>query len=165
MPVYASLVLGADGSSSKSGSSRLLSSGADRTAFLERRRQVDFILIGGRTARSEPYLRTPVPVVVASHSMVNSLASNRLAHWWNTSPAIALERGIARFGENVLVEAGALFINQLINDELLDGIYLSITKVSDGEDKVNYEELIANFASVKKTTLDGDTFIEARKLK
>lgn len=165
MAVYASLVVGRDGSTSAHGSSREIASGADRTQFLERRRSVDFILIGGQTARCEPYHRTPVPVVVASRSMVNSLADNRNAHWWNCTPLEALQRGISKFGENVLVEAGPDFIFELIGARALHGIYLSLTPYSGGEKKINYENLINNFSEIEISEIADTRFIEAKTLK
>jgi len=165
MSVFASLVVGADGSTSKDGSSSGIPSGADRTTFLARRRNADFILIGGQTARTEPYHRTPVPVVVASRSMINALADNRLAHWWNLSPLSALEKGREKFGPNVLVEAGPRLINELIQAKVLDGIYLSITSVTDGEDVINIEDLLSNFTSVQRDEIQGTYFIEAKTLK
>jgi len=165
MSVFASLVVGADGSTSKNGSSSGISSGADRTTFLARRRNADFILIGGQTARTEPYHRTPVPVVVDSRSMINALADNRLAHWCNLSPVGALEKGRKKFGPNVLVEAGPRLINELIKARVLDGIYLSITSVIDGDDVINIEELLSNFASVERDEIEGTLFIEAKTLK
>jgi riboflavin biosynthesis pyrimidine reductase len=165
MSVFASLVVGADGSTSKNGSSSGIYSGADRTTFLARRRNADFILIGGQTARTEPYHRTPVPVVVASRSMLNALANNRLAHWWNLSPVSALEKGAKKFGQNVLVEAGPRLISELIQARVLDGIYLSITSVIDGDDVINIEELLSNFASVERDEIEGTLFIEAKTLK
>ena len=165
MSVFASLVVGADGFTSKNGSSSGISSWADRTTFLARRRNADFILIGGQTARTEPYHRTPVPVVVTSRSMINALADNRLAHWWNLSPVSALEKGRKKFGPNVLVEAGPRLINELIKARVLDGIYLSITSVSGGEDLINVEDLLSNFASVERDEIEGTLFIEAKTLK
>jgi len=165
MSVFASLVVGADGSTSKNGSSSGISTGADRTTFLARRRNADFILIGGQTARTEPYHRTPVPVVVISHSMLNALADNRLAHWWNLSPVSALEKGRKKFGPNVLVEAGPRIIIELIKARVLDGIYLSITSVTDGEDVIDVEELLSNFTSIKRDELECTLFIEAKTLK
>ena len=165
MPVFATLVIGNDGSTSKDGSSKAIASGADRTQFLARRREVDFILIGGKTARSEPYHRTPVPVVVASRSMINSLADNRDAHWWNCTPVQALDRGIKIFGSNVLVEAGANLILELIEERALDGIYLSITPEKDGDEKIDYQALLANFLEITSREVEGTKFIEARTLK
>ena len=165
MAVFATLVTGSDGSTTKGGSSRAITSGADRTEFLARRRTADFILIGGKTARSEPYHRTPVPVVIASRSMVNALADNRDAHWWNCSPSAALDRGIKKFGSNVLVEGGASFIFELISNRALDGIYLSITPETGGEAKINYQELLAKFSDLSEREVDGTKFFEARGLK
>ena len=165
MSVFASLVVGADGSTSKNGSSSGISSGADRTTFLVRRRNADFILIGGQTARTEPYHRTPVPVVIASRSMINALADNRLAHWWNLSPTAALAKGKQQFGDNVLVESGPTIINELIASNALDGIYLSITAITGGEYPINIEELLANFTEVSRNVIDGTTFISAKTLK
>ena len=85
--IIATLVVGSDGSTAKDWTSRGVTSPLDRALFLERRRHVDAILIGGNTARSEPYRKTPVPVVVISSSMINSLADNRQAYWCNTSPS------------------------------------------------------------------------------
>lgn len=164
MAVFASLVVGGDGSTTKGGSSRGIASGVDRTAFLTRRRSADFLLIGGHTARTEPYHRTPVPVVVSSRSMISALADNRLAHWWNLSPTEALAKGIIKFGGNVLVESGPTIIDELIKNRVLDGIYLSITSASDGEGRLDIEKLLANFQEVTRTELKGTIFIEAQKL-
>jgi riboflavin biosynthesis pyrimidine reductase len=165
MSVFASLVVGSDGSISKGGNSREISSGIDRTTFLERRRKADFLLIGGETARCEPYHRTPVPVVVSSRSMINSLADNRLAHWWNLSPAAALAKGIEKFGGNVLVESGPTFLDQLVLSKDLDGVYLSITKVVGGENPINITDLLDKFSEVSRTEIEGTIFIEAKTLR
>ena len=165
MAVFASLVVGADGSTTKDGNSRGIASGVDRTAFLARRRSVDFLLIGGETARVEPYHRTPVPVVISSRSMINSLADNRLAHWWNLSPSEALAKGIKKFGENVLVESGPSIIDDLLLNQALDGIYLSITSVTGGENPIDIAALLGNFVEIYRQEVEGTQFIEARKRK
>lgn len=164
MAVFASLVVGSDGSTTKGGNSRGIASGVDRTAFLARRRSADFLLIGGQTARTEPYHRTPVPVVISSRSMISALADNRLAHWWNLSPTEALAKGIKLFGPSVLVESGPAIINELIENKAIDGIYLSVTSVVGGEYPIDTERLLANFQEVKREEIDGTTFIEAQYL-
>ena len=165
MAIFASLVVGTDGSTAKGGNSRGITSGVDRTAFLARRRSADFLLIGGETARLEPYHRTPVPVVVSSRSMINSLADNRLAHWWNLSPTDALAKGMKKFGENVLVESGPSIIDELLLNKVLDGIYLSITSITGGENPIDIAELLGNFVEIDRQEVDGTQFIEARKRK
>ena len=161
MSVFASLVVGGDGSTSVGGNSRQISSGVDRTTFLERRRSADFLLIGGETARCEPYHRTPVPVVISSRSMINALSDNRLAYWWNLSPVAALAKGINKFGGNVLVESGPKILDQLLLSRSLDGIYLSITRVTGGENRIDISDLLARFNDITSSEIEGTTFIEA----
>jgi riboflavin biosynthesis pyrimidine reductase len=163
MTVTLTLVSGSDGSTSKGGNSAGVSSAADRTSFLARRRAADCILIGGNTARTEPYQRTPVPVVVISRSLINPLANNRLAHCWNLTPVKALDRAIKTFGPNVHVEAGASIIDELLSAGRVDALELSITEVSGGEDKVDFAKLLSYFSQQSEKIADGTRFISASK--
>jgi riboflavin biosynthesis pyrimidine reductase len=163
MTVTVTLVTGSDGSTSKGGNSAGVSSAADRTAFLARRRAADCIFIGGNTARTEPYQRTPVPVIVISKSLINPLANNRLAHCWNLTPVKALDRAIKTFGPNVHVEAGASIIDELISAGRVDALELSITEVSGGEDTVDLAKLLSYFSQQSEKIVDGTRFISASK--
>ena len=163
MTVTVTLVTGADGSTSKGGTSAGVSSAADRTAFLARRRAADCILIGGNTARTEPYQRTPVPVVVISKALINPLANNRLAHCWNLSPEKALDRAIKTFGPQVHVEAGASIIQELLDAGRIDALELSITEVVGGEDKINLDLLLNYFYRKSERVIDGTRFISAQR--
>jgi riboflavin biosynthesis pyrimidine reductase len=163
MTVTVTLVTGADGSTSKGGTSAGVSSAADRTAFLARRRAADCILIGGNTARTEPYQRTPVPVVVISKALINPLANNRLAHCWNLSPEKALDRAIKTFGPQVHVEAGASIIQELLDAGRIDALELSITEVVGGEDKINLDLLLNYFSRKSERVIDGTRFISAQR--
>ena len=161
--VIATLVVGSDGSTAKDGTSRGVTSSLDRARFLERRRHVDAILIGGNTARTEPYRKTPVPVVVISTSMVNALADNRQAYWWNASASEALERARRLFGPTILVEAGASIINELIASGQVDRLELSVTQVSGGEDRIDIEKMLSRFAHVESVTEGETTFYTATR--
>lgn len=163
MTVTVTLVTGADGSTSKGGTSAGVSSAADRTAFLARRRAADCILIGGNTARTEPYQRTPVPVVVISKALINPLANNRLAHCWNLSPEKALDRAIKTFGPQVHIEAGASIIQELLDAGRIDALELSITEVVGGEDKINLDLLLNYFSRKSERVIDGTRFISAQR--
>lgn len=163
MPVVATLVVGRDGSTTKGGRSSGVTSAIDRETFLARRRSVDCIIIGGNTARNEPYQRTPVPVVVLSRSMVNSLAHNRRAYWWNCSISDALVRAKRLFGENILIEAGPQLILESVNRDLIDVLELSVTDIDGGENVIDYRALLEKFARVDEKIVDGTHFFTAQK--
>ena len=158
MSTVASLVVGRDGSTSKGNSSNGVSSDADRTAFLMRRRKVDCILIGGNTARHEPYKQTPVPLVILSRSHINPVAGNDMSHLWNVSPAQALIKAKEQFGEKILVEAGTSIIIELIDQGLIDQLDLSVTSVTGGDHRVDWQELLNKFAHHTLTTMDDTDF-------
>ena len=163
MAVIATLVVGADGSTTKDGSSQGVTSGADRAHFLEHRRLADCIFIGGNTARTEPYARTPVPVVVISRNLIKSLASNPLAHCWNLSPVAGLNKAIEIFGPRIHVEAGASIISELIAAGRIDQLELSITSATGGEMRVDIDSLLGAFTTREERVVDGTRFVSASK--
>jgi riboflavin biosynthesis pyrimidine reductase len=159
--VVATLVVGSDGSTSKESRSAGVSSPADRQVFLQRRREVDCIIVGGNTARHEPYNRTPVPLIVISRSLVNPVQGNHLAHFWNCSPAQAVENARKQFGDKILIEGGVTMISELIDQSIIDELELSVTPASGGQDRVDWKGLIAKFAHCKSREVDGTTFYSA----
>ena len=163
MAVTVTLVIGLDGSTSKDGTSSGVSNKADRTSFLARRRSADCILIGGSTARLEPYHQTPVPVVVISRNLNNPLADNRLAHCWNLSPIAALNRAIETFGSNIHIEAGISIVGELIEAERVDYLELSITQTIGGENRIDVKSLLSHFTIVRDETIEGTRFISGVK--
>jgi riboflavin biosynthesis pyrimidine reductase len=163
MSVIASLVVAKDGSTIKGGLSSGVASIEDRKRFLARRRKADCIIIGGNTARNEPYQRTPVPVVVISRSVVNSLANNRLAFWWNTTPEKAIARARKTFGENILIEAGPHLVSEMIEAGQVDGLELSVTQEVGGEDRIDYQKLLGKFPKVVESRVGETTFYSASR--
>ena len=146
MSTVASLVVGRDGSTSKENSSNGVSSDADRKAFLARRRKVDCILIGGNTARHEPYKQSP---------------GNDLSHLWNMSAAEALAKAKSQFGERILIEAGTSIIFELIDQGLIDQLELSVTPVTGGDHPIDWQALLNRFAHHTHTHVDGTDFYVA----
>ena len=161
MSIVATLVVGADGSTSKESRSAGVSSPADRKVFLQRRREVDCIIIGGNTARHEPYNRTPVPLVVISRSLVNPVQGNHLASLWNCSPIQAVEKARTQFGQNILIEGGITMIKELMDHNVIDRIELSVTPALGGEDRIDWKALIARFAHCQSREVDGTYFYSA----
>jgi riboflavin biosynthesis pyrimidine reductase len=159
--IVATLVVGSDGSTSKESRSAGISSVADRQVFLQRRREVDCIIIGGNTARHEPYNRTPVPLVVISRSLVNPVQGNHLALLWNCSPEQAVKKARIQFGDKILIEGGISMINELIDHGVIDQLELSVTPASGGDERIDWKELLARFSHCTSREVEGTTFYSA----
>jgi riboflavin biosynthesis pyrimidine reductase len=156
--IVATIVVGADGSSTIKGSSTEVTSAADRATFLQRRRLVDCIIIGGNTARNEPYSKTPVPLVVVSRQAHPNLPA---AHVWDLDPKDALTKALQEFGENILIEGGASFISNLLEQNLVDVLELSVTHATGGADIFDYERFLSLAHSVNKKVVSDTTFYTA----
>jgi riboflavin biosynthesis pyrimidine reductase len=139
--VRANLVLGADGSTSLGGRSAGLSSVADRSRFHALRGGCDAILVGGATARSEPYRKTPKPLFILTRDSDLEL-SHPDAHLLNLGPVEAI--GLIReSGHNrILMESGANLLRQFLALDLLDGIHLTITPAAPNEARFPISELL-----------------------
>ena len=161
MSIVATLVVGIDGSTSKESRSAGVSSAADRQVFLQRRREVDCIIIGGNTARHEPYNRTPVPLVVISRSLVNPVQGNHLALLWTCSPSEAVKKAQTQFGDKILIEGGITMINELIANGVIDQLELSVTPASGGDERIDWKTLLAKFSHCTSREVDGTTFYSA----
>ena len=162
MSIVATLVVGSDGSTSKESRSAGISSPEDRQVFLKRRREVDVIIVGGNTARHEPYNRTPVPLVVISRSLVNPVQGNHLALFWNCSPVMAVDKARALFGEKILIEGGISMINELLEHKKIDQLELSVTPATGGEDTIDIKQLLSHFSQIDKREESGTVFYSAR---
>jgi len=158
MTTVATLVLGIDGSTSLNGSSDGISSPVDRERFLARRRESNSLIIGGNTARSDRYQKTPVPLVILSRSRPDLIDINPQAHWWNLSPADAVVRARAEFGERIFVEAGISIVTELLKLGVIDQLELSVTGVRGGENRITTKELLQHFEKINETQIGDTTF-------
>jgi riboflavin biosynthesis pyrimidine reductase len=156
--VIASLVLGADGSSTLRGNSESVTTSVDRQRFLARRRLCDAILIGGNTARNERYQQTPVPLVILSHTRPAILDQNSKARWWVLSPTEAVARAQREFGNELSIEGGIAFVSELLNTNLLSQLELSITPHIGGEEKIDYLRLLSHFEKITTQEIEGTIF-------
>ena len=162
MSVLANLVLGSDGSTSLDGSSKSLSSTEDRRRFHELRTRASVILIGGNTARTEPYATTPVPLVVITRSgnIPESVRGNPKAQIWELDPVSAIEKAQKEFGGHVLVEGGMGLVEELLVRNQIDELYLSLSKKSGGENVYDLSALTRDFTVESSEKIDGETFLK-----
>lgn len=162
LKVIANLVVGPSGATSKNGSSIGLSSPADRERFHELRKQSDAILIGGSTARREPYKKTPIPLFIITHSLVRLQPKNQLAKQLNLPPQAALAE-ISNFFANqecaqILVEAGPKLLTQMINEGLIQTLHLTINHGATGENTIDLKELVKSFTLISSEKIEDDEF-------
>ncbi|MEY4151140.1 MAG: hypothetical protein RJB28_207 [Actinomycetota bacterium] len=154
-----SLVIGADGSLTKNGSSREISSATDRQRFLALRREFDVIMIGGGTARSEPYEKTPVPLIVLSRSLTKH--TNPKAVLWQSSPREAIARAVKEFGPHILIEGGPRLFRELL--PVMRRIHLTITDKSGDTPGFNWKKEFLDFSQESKVEREGEIFLTLTK--
>ncbi len=156
--VSANLIVGADGSTTANGSSIGLSNDEDRQRFHQLRGESDLILIGGNTARREPYKRTPIPLYILTHSKVKLQPKNQLAKQFQLTPKQLLEEVGSKFESfselpiKLLVEAGPKLLLEMISQSLVDHLYLTVSLNKKGENKVDIDELTKDFRLVRNET-------------
>ena len=166
MTVSANLILGSDGSTALAGSSRALTDTVDRERFHKIRSGADAILIGGNTARTEPYGKTPVPLLIVSkRSEIPELVrANPLASVWNLSPMAALQKALADFGQNILIESGPKLLLELLRERAVDELFITISPKTGGEVRIEISELTDGFVETSREEVSGTIFLKFLKI-
>jgi riboflavin biosynthesis pyrimidine reductase len=167
--VTANLIVGKDGSTSISGSSTPLSTQEDRERFQALRLKNDLILIGGNTARREPYKRTPIPLYILTHTKVRLQPKNQLAKQFSLSAKELISEIGSKFESgkeviNLLVEAGPGLLTQMISDSLIDQFYLTINLELTGDNQISISDLTRSFELVENEIVGSCEFRLYKKL-
>ena len=166
----ANLIVGADGSTTLANSSMGLSTDEDRRRFHELRSKNDLILIGGNTARREPYKRTPIPLYILTHTKVRLQPKNQLAKQFALSPAEMINELKSSFNSeqsgpiNLLVEAGPALLKQMIDEGLIDNLYLTINQEKTGDNQIVLTQLTKDFELIKRENIPPCDFLFYKKL-
>jgi riboflavin biosynthesis pyrimidine reductase len=167
--VTANLIVGKDGSTSISGSSTPLSTQEDRERFQALRLKNDLILIGGNTARREPYKKTPIPLYILTHTKVRLQPKNQLAKQFSLSAKELISEIGSKFESgkeviNLLVEAGPSLLTQMISDSLIDQFYLTINLELTGDNQISISDLTRSFELVESEIVGSCEFRVYKKL-
>ena len=167
--VTANLIVGKDGSTSISGSSTPLSTQEDRERFQALRLKNDLILIGGNTARREPYKRTPIPLYILTHTKVRLQPKNQLAKQFSLSAKEMIAEICTNFESGkeviaVLVEAGPSLLTQMISDSLIDLFYLTVNLELTGDNQISISDLTSSFELVESEIVGSCEFRIYKKL-
>lgn len=164
MGISASLVVGTDGSTTHAKGSAGVSSPDDRADFLARRHGFDCIIIGGATARSEPYSKTPVPLVIISRQSTHPVPENPHAYVWKLSIADAITAARKGFGESIHIEAGLSIVHELLRTNAIDDFYLTITPAVGGSNIFDWKSALEGFDFCTMREIGGTKFYHASKL-
>ena len=162
--------MGKDGSTTANNSSIGLSTDEDRARFKQLRSKADLILIGGNTARREPYKKTPVPLFILTHAKVRLQPKNQLAKQFSMSITELLSKISNNFAPtesptsiNLLVEAGPILLQQMIDLSLIDNLYLTKNLEKDGENRISIENLIKPFKLITSERVGSCEFMHYQK--
>lgn len=133
--VLANLVLSRDHKGVRGSTSKSLTFPEDRARFHEIRSRADLIIIGGNSARHEPYQSTPIPLLILSRSPQEFesglLKINPLAQVDTCDLASAIKKYSTTYPA-ILIEGGPALIEIGLRKKLIDTFYLTITDV-DGD--------------------------------
>jgi riboflavin biosynthesis pyrimidine reductase len=167
----ANLIVGSDGSTTANNSSIGLSTDEDRLRFKQLRSKSDLILIGGNTARREPYKRTPVPLYILTHAKVRLQPKNQLAKQFSMGITDLFSEISNNFLPteitspiNLLVEAGPTLLQEMIDLSLINHLYLTKNLEKNGENKISIEKLTAPFKLVISERVGSCEFMHYQKL-
>jgi riboflavin biosynthesis pyrimidine reductase len=167
----ANLIVGSDGSTTANNSSIGLSTDEDRLRFKQLRSKSDLILIGGNTARREPYKRTPVPLYILTHAKVRLQPKNQLAKQFSMGITDLFSEISNNFLPteitspiNLLVEAGPTLLQEMIDLSLINHLYLTKNLEKNGENKISIEKLTAPFKLVTSERVGSCEFMHYQKL-
>ena len=160
--VLANLIVGRDGSTTRGGSSTGLSSPEDRKRFHALRARASCILIGGQTARTEPYYSTPVPLYVMTHGeLPDAVAANPLARVINANIIGALSAITAtEDGRRILIESGPAPLHIALHLKKVDELYITIANNLDGENRIEVRTLTKGYEVVERVDIGEDTFLK-----
>ena len=119
--------------------------------------------------RREPYKRTPIPLYILTHAKIRLQPKNQLAKQFQLTPAQLLAEISNNFQSEqpqikVLVEAGPNLLIQMIDQSLIDYLYLTVNLDKQGENKISISNLVENFELLKSEKIEDCEFRKYKKL-
>ena len=148
------MVVATNGATTLAGSSMALSSAADRRRFHQIRALAASVAIGGSTFRSEPYTDLRLPVYVAS----KTLSPTSGIHIYNESPVELVLRAFNEHGAPVLVEGGIGFLGPLLDQSMVDRLYLTRAATAGDGGFVNISQFLNCYQFISKESESGEDF-------
>ena len=155
--VIANLLIAKDGSTTFAGRSSGLSSPEDRRRFHILRSNADLILVGGNTARNEPYATTPCQLVVLTHGQLpRQIATNPQAR----AIATSVEEFLRGASGEILIEAGPSLLREALAKKLVDELFITVTERGGGENIVDLADLTKGYIESFREVVGNEIFLQ-----
>lgn len=158
--VIANLVVAEDGSTTSGGSSIGLTTQRDRQRFHALRSSADLIIVGGSTARREPYEKTPVTLLVVTRGELDGRAKrNPLARAFKGGIVEAIQSSSGR----ILLECGRTLLAEAVDSGLVDELHFTYVAGKPDENKIDLTVLLNNFEEQSREEFTQETFVRYLK--
>jgi riboflavin biosynthesis pyrimidine reductase len=99
-------------------------------------------------------------VITRSGQIPESVRTNPNAHIWELDPISAVDKALKELGGTVLVEAGMSLIQELLVANKINELYLTLSKISGGENVYDLSALTREFTVESSEKIDGETFLK-----
>jgi riboflavin biosynthesis pyrimidine reductase len=160
MALIASLVMASNGATTLGGSSSPLSTPADRKRFLSTHRAAKAIIIGKRSALSESYGASDVPIYIFTplqlpHPQMKQVVVSRDLAQHVREIAVNLEG-------DLVVEAGPTLLMALVESGVIEILQLSLVEIEGDGDFIDLAQLLSHFTVVSDVEVDHTRLLECR---
>lgn len=164
MPIYASLVIGANGATSLHGHSRGLSTPADRERFLKLHRSAGAFLIGRESALRESYQASQVPIYVLTRESEQIALPHPGMEIIKISDDLGnTVRDIAeKIAGNLVVEAGPHLLLALVEAGVIEILELTQSPIEGDGNFIDSERLLSYFTIAEEQVIDQTRLLECR---
>jgi len=168
--VTANIVLGLDGSTAVNGSSSALSFPADRQRFHQIRKSADVIIIGGNTARMEPYGVTRIPLIILSRvAEMGTAIANSKATTWDLDIETALNKAQDQY-QRILLEAGPSLLLPALAARRIHLLHVTLSESlvlprfepsrDSTRTRISLQELTVGYSEIERKVVPGGVFID-----
>lgn len=163
MSVIATLNIGANGATSVAGSSRALSTVADRERFLALHRSAGAIVIGKNSATHESYSHGRAPIFILTRDLTFQINDGKfeIIHIV-TGLSDAMREIVAHNPSPIIVEAGPNLLLPLIAAGCIDEVQISLSPIAGDAHFIDWREIMKDFEVVRDEMVDGTRLLQGR---
>jgi riboflavin biosynthesis pyrimidine reductase len=165
MSVIATLVVGANGATSKDGSSRALSTPADRERFLQLHRSAGAYIVGSNSFLHESYSHSKSPIFLFTRkpsTVVNATSSQVIVTDVADGFSSAISSITTQYPSPVVVECGVSLMVPLIESGEIDYLEISISPVEGDAHFIDVDLLLSHFTIESDETVEGTRLLKCR---